>query len=200
MAESEATELHDGDEALALLREVVALSPADETAISWVQTRRASAGGRGAARAPQLDSALRVRVIEAGRLGVYRPTGTSLADLSAAVRQAMAQARGGEPLPNGLRLTPEDASPVEDAPALFDDEIAALTPERAQARLRELTRDGEAARLSWSESALSVVTSRGFSRHLRATGVALEVRCGRHAGAGSAAAAARTLAALDAPA
>jgi len=45
-----------------------------------------------------------------------------------------------------------------------------------------------------------VVTSRGVARQLRATSVGMDVRCGRHAGAGSASAAARSLAALDAPA
>lgn len=197
MAESELT---PGDEALALLREIVALSPADETAISWVETRRTSAGTRGGHRGPEIERALQVRVIEAGRLGVWRPASIDAPELMAAVRQAMAQARGGEPLPSGLRLTPEDASPVEDAPVLFDDALAELTAERAGQQLRDLAKDGEAARLAWTESALSVVTSRGFSRHLRATGAGLEVRCGRHPGAGSAAAAARTLAGLDPPA
>jgi predicted Zn-dependent protease len=197
MAESSLT---PGDEVLALLREAVALSPADETAISWLETRRSSAGSRGGHRGPVVERTLQVRVIEAGRLGVFRPASADAAELAAAVRQAVAQARGGELLPSGLHLTPEDASPLEDAPVIFDDELAALAAERAQRQLRELARDGEAARLAWSESALGVVTSRGFARHLRVTGAALEVRCGRHPGAGSAAAAARTLAQLDPPA
>lgn len=187
------------EQALATLREVVALSPADETAITWIETRQALAGTRsGSARTAPPAHAIQVRVIEAGRLGVYRPANTDPAELSASIRQAMAQARAAEPLPAGMHLTPEDASPVEDAPALFDDDVAALTPERAQQALREHAREGETARLTWSESALTVVTSRGFSRHLRATSVGLEVRCGRHPGAGTAAGAARTLAGVDA--
>jgi len=187
------------EQALAMLREVVALSPADETAITWIETREAFAGTRsGSGRTAPPSHSIQVRVIEAGRLGVYRPANTEPAELSASIRQAMAQARAAEPLPAGMHLTPEDASPVEDAPALFDDDLAALTPERAQQALREHAREGETARLTWSESALTVVTSRGFSRHLRATGVNLEVRCGRHPGAGTAAGAARTLAGVDA--
>jgi predicted Zn-dependent protease len=189
------------EQALSTLRDAVALSPADETAITWVETRQALAGTRsGSGRAPQQTHAIQVRVIEAGRLGVYRPANADPAELAAAIRQAMAQARAAEPLPAGLHLTPEDASPVEDAPALFDDAVAALTPERAQQTLRDHAHEGEHARLAWSEAALTVVTSRGFSRHLRATGISLDVRCGRHAGAGFAAVAARSLEALDAPA
>jgi len=186
------------EQALATLREAVALSPADETAITWIETRQTLAGTRsGSGRAASTAHAIQVRVIEAGRLGVYRPASADRAELSASIRQAMAQARAAEPLPAGLHLTPEDASPVEDAPALFDDAVADLTPERAQQALRDHAREGEHARLTWSESALTVVTSRGFSRHLRATGVNLEVRCGKHPGAGSAAAAARTLAGIE---
>jgi len=202
---SEST-LIPADEALALLREAVALSPADETAISMVEARRLVAGLRGGGQRSQvetrsrLEGTVQVRVIEAGRLGVYRADGATPSDLASAIRQAMAQARGAEPLSPELRLTPEDASPVEEGPPLFDDEIAALTAEEGQRRVRELAAEREQARLSWSESALTVVTSRGFSRHLRATSAALEVRCGRHPGAGFAAAAARTLELLDAPA
>jgi predicted Zn-dependent protease len=45
-----------------------------------------------------------------------------------------------------------------------------------------------------------VVGKGGVARHQRATGVSCELRCGRRAGAGYAAGAARTLAALDLPA
>jgi predicted Zn-dependent protease len=190
--------LTPAEQALSALREAVALSPADETAITWIEGWRLNAGTRGGGqRPPRREQEVQVRVIEAGRLGVFRPSGASPAELAAAVRLAMAQARGGDHLPAGLRLTPEDASAIEDTPALHDPALAALGQEEATQRVRDLAVDGETARLSWSESALAVVTSRGFSRHLRASSAALEVRCGRQAGAGYAAAAARSLAALD---
>ncbi|HEV8631340.1 MAG TPA: metallopeptidase TldD-related protein [Thermoanaerobaculia bacterium] len=189
------------ERAVATLREAVALSPADETAISWVESWRLTAATRGgAARAPLAEHVVQVRVIEAGRLGIHRTAGCDVAELSSSIRAAMALARAAPLLPDDVELTPGDASPVEGGPPLHDDALAALTAEEAQQRLRDLTMEGETARLAWSETALTVVTSRGLSRHLRATGAALEVRCGRHPGAGSAAAAARTLAGLDAPA
>lgn len=193
--------LTPSDEALGLLREAVALSPADETAISWVEAWRLTAGTRGTSQLPlQHELAVQVRVIEAGRLGVCRLTSAEPAELRAAVREAMAQARASSPLPSDLRLTPDDASPVEDPAALHDAALLELTTEVASQRVRELAAEGEAARLAWSESALTVVTSRDFSRHLRVTSADLEVRCGRHPGAGSAAGAARSLASLDPPA
>ncbi len=185
------------EQALTLLRDAVALSPADEAAITWVETRRLSAATRGSQRAPQHEHEVHVRVIEAGRLGVYRAAASDPAELAAALRQAMGQARAAARLPGGLHLTPEDASALEEGPDLHDRTLADLTLEQAQQRLRDLAADGETARLSWSEAALTVVTSRGFARQLLATSAALQVRCGRHPGAGVAAGAARSLAALD---
>jgi predicted Zn-dependent protease len=190
--------LTPAEDALSRLRDAVALAPADETAISWVESWRLMAGTRtGGQRALRHEHAVQVRVIEAGRLGVFRAAGADPPELASAVRQAMVQARAGVPLPGELRLTPEDASPVEDAAALHDRELARLDAERATAQVRELAAEGESARLAWSESSLTVATSRGFSRHLRVTGAALDVRCGRHPGAGFAAAAARSLASLQ---
>src|SRR4029079_2923314 len=68
-------------QARAPLREVVALSPADETAITWIETRQAFAGtrsggpasGKTAPPAPSIPG----RVIEAGRPGVYPPPTTA---------------------------------------------------------------------------------------------------------------------------
>src|SRR5436305_1226519 len=80
---------------------------------------------------------------------------------------------------------PGDSTPAENGPPLHDAAIAALGREPAQQLLRDLAREGETARLAWGETALTVVTSRGLARQVRATTAALEVRCGRHAGAGS---------------
>jgi predicted Zn-dependent protease len=188
------------EDALALLRDAVSLSPADETAISFRQMRRLSAGSRqGSQRPAALESSIVVRVIEAKRLGVYRAAAATPTELERALRNAMAQARAASPLPAETKLTPDDTSPVDVVTELHDSTIAELEADGAQERLRALANEGEGARIEWSEASLTVVTSKGLTRQLRATAASLEVRCGRHAGAGSAAAAARSLEALDAP-
>jgi predicted Zn-dependent protease len=181
------------------LSRAVATSPADETAITCVERWRNVASTRGAAaRPPAEDRELQVRVIEAGRPGAFRPEGLEPDELAGAIRHAMAQARGADLLPAPASLTPPPApGPGRQDPSLLDPAILALDGEAGQGLLRELTGAGELARLAWGEVAMTLVTSRGLVRQLRATSAAFDVRCRRGPGAGSAAGAARSLAALD---
>jgi predicted Zn-dependent protease len=182
-------------DALEILSRAVAASPADETAFTWIERRRVAAGTRGGARPERVEHELLVRVLEAGRPGAFRPAGTAPHELAEAIRHAMAAARGSVRLPEPLTLTPPAAhSPV--SPELYDRTLAALDGEAAHRLLREHVTRGESARLECCELALTVVTSRGLVRQVQATSVELEVRAPRRPGAGSAAAAARTLARL----
>jgi predicted Zn-dependent protease len=188
-------------DALELLSSAVAASPADGTALALVETVRATAGGRGA-RAPRLERQVLARVVEAERPGAFRALGTARHELAEAIRHAMARARAAERRPGGVPLLPSPRPAGGETPAgpeLHDPRLAALEGEAAQSRLRALLRADEAGRLTWWEVGLTVVGSGGVARHLRATGVALEVR-GRGGAHGHAAGAARTLQALGAEA
>jgi predicted Zn-dependent protease len=194
--------------ALESLTRGVADSPADQTAISLVESWQLFASARGAARGPRLERRLLVRVAEAGRPGAYRAEGTSPVELVAAARQAMAQARAAERVAGGVPLVPATSGPGEREGAdaargpvlVHDPQVAALAAEQGQALLRGLLRNEEQGQLVWWETAVTVVGSGGLARHLRATGVSLEVRTRRGPAGGVAAASARSLAGLNAEA
>src|SRR6187455_3153354 len=155
--------------ALETLRAAVSRSPADETALTLLETWSAVAtAGGGKAEAPRarrFERRLQARVVEAGRAGAFRVPGLSAAELDGGVRQAMANARASEPLGSGIALTPADDGDGDAAVALLHDPaVASLAGDEAAQRLREWASNGEAARLAWSETALTVVTSRGFAR------------------------------------
>lgn len=193
------TPLTPAADALGMLSRALAASPADATALALVETRRTTAGGRGA-RAPLLAREVVARVVEAGRPGAFRGTGVAPHELEEAVRHAMARARGAARRAGGVPLLAAPRPPGAETPAsgpeLHDPGLAALDGEAAQNILRKLLGAEEAGRLTWWEVALTVVGTGGVARHLRATGVALEVR-GRGGAHGQAAGAARTLQALE---
>jgi predicted Zn-dependent protease len=188
-------------EAIERLGKALEASPADRTALTWIESWRQVAAPRAAtARVPRLERELLARVEEAGRPGAYRAAGPSPVELAEACRHAMARARGAERVAGGVPLAPGREGARGDelrGEDLHDPAIAAMALEEGQERLRALLRDGEWGRIAWWEVALTVVASGGVARHLRATGIGCELRCGRRPGAGFAAGAARTLAALD---
>lgn len=191
--------------ALERLSRAVAASPADGTVIALLESWRLLAGPRAAAGRPaQVEREIVVRVEEAGRPGAFRAEDVTAVELEAATRQAMARARASARPPGGVPLQPPGARgrgrDEEDGTALHDAQLASMSAEEGQERLRGLLRDEEWGRLEWWEVALTVAGSGGVARHQRATGLACELRCSRRAGAGQAHDAARSLAGLDLPA
>jgi predicted Zn-dependent protease len=97
-----------------------------------------------------------------------------------------------------------DAAAAVDVAGLHDAELARMTPARARELLQRLAGPGnkpegrgETGRLGWSEGRIAVAGSRGLRRAAEVTSGWIEVICGRHPGAGRAAAASRSLAGLD---
>lgn len=196
----------DGPVALAeivsRLERLLALSPAEATEISWLEVRRGqeSTAKRRRDSYELHDRAVLVRVRECGRTGVHRTSASTPSDLENALRSAMAQARLAPPSPPPLEL-PGAAAAVDTA-GLCDPELARMTPDRARSLLQRLAAPAapggrETARLGWSEGRIAVASSRGLRRAAEVTSGWIEVICGRHPGAGRAAAASRSLAGLD---
>jgi predicted Zn-dependent protease len=206
------------EEAMSRLERVLADSPADRTEITWIELRHGREGTREGTRedirqdiqyrrdgTERLERTVVLRVWERGRTGSHRTGVAAVSELSAAVREALGQARlapapaYSEPahpaLPSGTAPSRGDA-PAIPLDTLFDPAIADLEPAAARRLLGGWTERGDAARLGWVEGQVAVAASDGLRAAVRATAVALEIRGGAPA-AGSAAAAARTLAGLD---
>jgi predicted Zn-dependent protease len=195
------------------LERVLAGSPAAATELVWIETRRGrETTGKRRREAPERrDSMVLLRVREAGRTGVHRTVAGDFSELENALRDALAHARLAAPSA-GCPLAPSVASPhaagaplaagtgsplapgtgPAPPPELFDAEVARLDPGRAREHLQRLAGRDESIRLSWAEIRMAVVNSSGLRCAARATAAAIEVGCGREAGAGSAAAAARS--------
>ncbi len=204
-------ELAPLDEMVDRLERVIEGSPADSTELAWVEAVRhlESNGKRRRDTFERRERTVFVRVRERGRTGLHRTGAAGLSDLDAAVRQALAHARmtpsaavagnGAAPQaasaaePAGPAIIPVGASP------LFDPELARLAGPWARDRVHRLVGKGELAWLAWMEGRVAVVGSGGLRRAARATAATLQVSCGRGPGAGSAHAAARSLAGLDLP-
>jgi predicted Zn-dependent protease len=214
-------ELVSLDEMTARLERALASSPADRTEIVWIEARRtavaagrgrreaarapdaATAGGRAdAAGSPRRERSLLVRVRQSGRTGLHRTGSAGASDLENAVRDALAQARlapatAAEPLAGAGSGAPA-AGPggAERDGALYDRELAELEPGRARELLDRAAGRGELLRLAWVEGKVAVANSAGLRRSAAVTAANFEASCGRGAGAGNAAGAARRLAAL----
>ncbi len=187
-------------EVVSRLDRVLAGSTAEATEISWLEVRRGqeSTGKRRRDSYEVHERSILVRVRECGRTGTHRTSASTLSDLENAVRAAMAQARLAPPSPPPIE-PPGSAAGVDTA-GLWDPELARMTPARARdllQRLAEPGMQGETARFGWAEGRLAVASSRGLRRAAEATSGWIEVICGRHPGAGRAAAASRSLAGLD---
>jgi PmbA protein len=198
-------------EVVSRLDRLLAGSTAEATEISWLEVRRGqeSTGKRRRDSYEVHERSILVRVRECGRTGTHRTGISNLSDLENAVRAAMAQARLAPPSPPPLEPPGAAASiATADATGLCDPELARMTPARARDLLQRLadspekTGDkarspGETARFGWAEGRIAVASSRGLRRAAEVTSGWIEVICGRHPGAGRAAAASRSLAGLD---
>jgi PmbA protein len=187
-------------EIVSRLEHALATSPAEATEISWLEARRGqeSTGKRRRDSYELHERSILVRVRESGRTGIYRTAATNLCALENAVREALGQARLAFPSP--APLEPADATIAIDTAGLYDPELARMTPARARDLLQRLAAPedkGETARLGWSEGRIAFASSRGLRRAAEVTAGWIEVICGRQPGAGSAAAASRSLAGLD---
>ena len=185
------------EEMLARLDRALASSPADETELVWIEARRGqeSNGKRRRDSFENPERNLLVRVRESGRIGLHRTNAAGPSDLENAIRDALGQARLAQPAPPPLQ-PPGAADPLPRTPELADPEIERMAPARARDLIQRQAERGEIGWLGWCEGRMAVVNSRGLRRATDATAIWLVASCGRSAGAGRAAAAARSLDAL----
>lgn len=168
-------------------------SPADETEILWLETRR----GRTGYRVPHLDSYSRrsrqvtLRVREGRRPGLHRTGGARTGEFDGAVRYALAAARAA--LPESLPPLPEGDEAESSPAALCDPDLERLHAKAARRLLQEALRDDEAAIIEWTVGQVAIANSRELARGERASSVMVEVRSGADPGAGFARHAARSL-------
>lgn len=186
------------EEMLARLDRALASSPADETELVWIEARRSQESNgkrrRDSTEIPERN--LLVRVRESGRFGLHRTNATGPSDLENAIRDALGQARLAHPTPSPVQ-PPGAADPLPNLPELADPEIARMGQNRARDLLQRHAERGEIGWLGWSEGRMAVVNSRGLRRAAEVTAAWLVASSGRGAGAGRAAAAARSLERLD---
>ncbi len=184
---------------LSRLEGTLASSPADATEIVWIETRRGQESSGKRPRNPaeptaeQHETTVLVRVRESGRYGLHRTTADEPADLTNAVRQALAQARLSPP----RAVAQAHGGKPAVMEGLHDPEIARLTPARARELMQRLADRDETLRFGWSEGRMAVANSRGLRRTAEATAAWVAVAAGRGPGAGTASAAARSLAGLN---
>ncbi|MCY3592770.1 MAG: metallopeptidase TldD-related protein [Acidobacteria bacterium] len=175
------------------LAAAVERSPADETEILWLESRR----GRTGYRVPDLDSYRRrsrqatFRVREGRRPGLHRTGGVRTGELDGAVRHALAAARGA--LPELLPPLPEGNEAEASPAAVSDPDLERLHAKAARQLLQEALEDDEAAIIEWTVGQVAIANSRELARGERASAVMVEVRSGVDPGAGFARHAARSL-------
>lgn len=211
-------ELPAPDIARDILARALAESPADRTEISWAEAihrrERSSRAGKEATRKetplkgstraePDLtrELSLIVRVTERGRVGVHRAAAFDRAELAAAIRRALADARLAPSSPR-LPETPATgaatpaAAPEIPSGSLWDAEIADLSAEEAKALLSQGLGAEETARFAWTEGRIGFAATGTAPRVASLTGAALSLRIGRGPATGSAEGVARRLSAL----
>ncbi|MXX60406.1 MAG: hypothetical protein F4112_06800 [Holophagales bacterium] len=168
-------------------------SPADETEILWLETRR----GRTGYRVPDLDSYRRrsrqvtLRVREGRRPGLHRTGGARTGEFDSAVRHALAAARAAPP--ESLPPLPEGNEAGDSPAAVCDPDLERLHAKAARRLLQEALGDDEAAIIEWTVGQVAIANSRELARGERASSVMVEVRSGADPGAGFARHAARSL-------
>ncbi len=180
------------------LDEALGRSVADETELVWIEALRGEAtlgGSRFDGRRAR-HRTLMCRVLDHGRVGSHRTGFVEPGEIDDAMRQALAQSRVHEPLP-GLPHIPADDTPLPDLDELVCERTAGLSREEAEEWLRAGLRGRERLRLEWTTARVAVFNSRGVRRTTAVTSSAVEIRHGRRPGSGHAAAAARSLDALD---
>lgn len=172
-------------------------SPADETEILWLESRR----GRTGYRVRDLDSYRRrsrqvnSRVREGRRPGLHRTGGARNGELDSAVRHALAAARAAPP--ESLSPLPEGNDSETSPAAVCDPDLERLHAKAARRLLQEALEDDEAAIIEWTVGQVAIANSRELARGQRASVVMVEVRSGVDAGAGFARHAARSLEGLQ---
>lgn len=150
-------------------------SPADETELVWVASRRnGAATGKSRRDRREESMALDVRVLERGRLGIHRCGSLEPSEIALATRHAIAHSRVREPIA-GLPHLPADTSAVEPPGALGDPEIRELTPATGRKWLQRRL-DGAQGQLDWVEAEVAVVNSRGIRRVAEVTAAQVTVR------------------------
>ncbi len=212
-------ELPSLDIAREILTRALAESPADRTEISWTEAiHRHERSGRvetvkesnrkepsrmTSSRAePGMTRELNliVRTTERGRVGVHRAAAFNRAELAAAIRQALADARLA-PAPATLPESPAKGaatSAAAEIPSahLWDAEVADLSAEEAKGLLSQGLGAEEAAHFSWTEGRIGFAATGAAPRVASLTGVALSLRIGRGPATGSAEGVTRRLSAL----
>lgn len=172
-------------------------SPADDTEILWLESRRCRTGFR----VPNPDSYRRrsrqvlVRVRDGQRAGAHRTGGGRAGELDAPVRLAMAASRASAP--ESLPSLPDGNEPPLPPVCVHDPALARLHADAARRLLVEALGDDEAAIVEWTVGQAAVANSRGLVRGQRATTIQVEVRSGAGPGAGFVRHAARSVDQLD---
>ena len=186
------------DQVSVCLEQVLNGSPADETEVVWLERRHGWAtcrGRRGVLERPRLT--VLVRVVEAGRLGLFRTDTADSNLLESGVRQALAMAKV-QPRIGKRPILPTDTRELRAPPQLLDREISRLDPRSARSLLQRLCgKEEEDARLTWSEAHLAIFNSHGLRRSAASSEVSLQVVASTQPGGGRTAGSARTLEALD---
>lgn len=172
-------------------------SVADETEISWMEIRRSRAAvGLDAVESFRVrERTVQVRVVEGGRVGLYRTGDTQLGEMDHAVRMALGHSRVAprrQPPP-----LPGEEQPLPPRLPIHDRAAAHLDPEKARRWLQAYAGEDEAAVLEWAEGQVVVCNSRGLRRWSRATLCYLQVRSGDGPAAGFATDASRSLVGLE---
>lgn len=180
------------------LDDAVRESPADDTEIVWLETRRQRAGWNLEVAAPPSPGgrAVLIRVREGQRYGHYRTGGSSAGELAHGIRMALASARH-HPRSGSVVFTEPTAEPAPFKGTLLDRGLARLAPESAVAMVRGHAQEDEAALLDWGEASVYVCNSRGLCRRAHVTVAHLQARSGEGPGAGFASHAARSCSELD---
>src|SRR5687767_5703548 len=116
MAEPTAARLLALDEMVTRLEGVLEASPADSTELTWIEAvrRLESNGKRRRDTFERRERTVFVRVRERGRTGLHRTGAAAPGDLENAVRQALANARVGEPLPAAAAASAAVPSPASE--------------------------------------------------------------------------------------
>lgn len=182
----------------ARLRQLLAASPADETELLWLESRRGRFDPHGdptfILERPRIS--VLIRVAEGQRLGWYRTDGGSVNELEHGIRAALAVAKAQSRLKH-RSLFPTEREAAVPSLHLFDRQISDLDAKAAAMSVQEACKDGEIATLCWGETRVAIFNSHGLERTAGATETTFRICTGNGPGSGHAAASARSLEALD---
>ena len=187
------------DEVNPILERVLETSVADETELVWLERSRGALSARSPDQSviegPSLT--ILVRVVRGGRLGWFRTAAPTVNELTDAVRQALALSTS-QPKFKKRPLFPKADDTALPTGRLHDRQISRLTLNEAENLRDRWRRNGEALRLSWSESRIVVANSHGLRRHAAASDLSLAITAGQGLhGCGRAASSVRQLKQLD---